>query len=63
MNSSLTCRREGDHLIPDRIPPASPSIGILGERRRNDLKNGQDNSPEDHILTLTEYSSIIKISE
>ena len=35
--NELTYHREGDYLIPDVIPPASPNIGIWGERRRQFL--------------------------
>ena len=37
MNNNLTYHREGDYLIPDVVPPASPKIGIWGERRRQFL--------------------------
>lgn len=34
MKTELTYYREGDYLIPDLIPPASPHIGIRGIRRK-----------------------------
>ena len=36
--TELTYRYEGEHLIPDLIPPSSPKIGIWGMRRRDFLR-------------------------
>ena len=41
MSEKLTYHWEGDYLIPDLIPPESPSIGIWGERRRQFLRTHQ----------------------
>lgn len=35
---NLSYHQEGDYLLPDLLPPASPSIGIWGLRRRNYLQ-------------------------
>ena len=35
---NLSYHQEGDYLLPDLLPPASPSIGIWGLRRRNYLR-------------------------
>ena len=37
--NELTYHREGDYLLPDLIPPATPRIGIWGMRRREFLRN------------------------
>ena len=37
--NELTYHVEGDCLIPDLIPPATPRIGIWGMRRREFLRN------------------------
>ncbi|MBQ3262708.1 MAG: TnpV protein [Oscillospiraceae bacterium] len=41
MSEKLTYHWEGDYLIPDLLPPESPSIGIWGERRRRFLRSHQ----------------------
>ena len=41
MSEKLTYHWEGDYLIPDLLPPESPSIGIWGERRRRFLSSHQ----------------------
>ena len=41
MSEKLTYHWEGDYLIPDLLPPESPSIGIWGERRRRFLRTHQ----------------------
>ena len=38
----LTYHREGDYLLPDLLPPASPRIGIWGMRRRDYLRKHHD---------------------
>ena len=38
MSGKLTYHWEGDYLIPDLIPPESPTIGVWGERRRQHLR-------------------------
>ena len=35
---SLTYHQEGDYLMPDLIPPASPTIGKFGMLRREFLR-------------------------
>lgn len=35
---NLSYHQEGDYLLPDLLPPGSPSIGIWGLRRRNYLQ-------------------------
>ena len=35
---NLSYHQEGDYLLPDLLPPTSPSIGIWGLRRRNYLQ-------------------------
>ena len=42
MKTELAYHREGDYLIPDLIPPASPRIGVWGIRRRNYLRKHHD---------------------
>ena len=39
---NLSYHQEGDYLLPDLLPPASPSIGIWGLRRRNYLRKHHD---------------------
>ena len=34
----VTYHAEGDYLLPDLVPPAPPSIGVWGERRRQYLR-------------------------
>ena len=38
----FTYHREGDYLLPDLLPPASPCIGIWGIRRRYFLQKYHD---------------------
>ena len=38
MNVSLTYHQEGDYLMPDLIPPESPTIGKFGMLRREFLR-------------------------
>ena len=38
MNMSLTYQQEGDYLMPDLIPPESPTIGKFGMLRREFLR-------------------------
>lgn len=40
--NTITYHREGDYLLPDLVPPASPMIGIWGMRRREHLKKHHD---------------------
>ena len=40
--NTITYHREGDYLLPDLIPPASPRIGIWGMRRREFLRKHHD---------------------
>ena len=42
MKTELTYHREGDYLIPNLIPPASPRIGVWGIRRRDYLRKHHD---------------------
>ena len=39
---NLSYHQEGDYLLPDLLPPASPSIGIWGIRRREFLRKHHD---------------------
>ena len=39
---NLSYHQEGDYLLPDLLPPESPSIGIWGLRRRNYLRKHHD---------------------
>ena len=39
---NLSYHQEGDYLLPDLLPPASPSIGIWGLRRRSYLQKHHD---------------------
>ena len=46
--NKLTYHREGDYLLPDLVPPASPRIGFRGMRRRDYLKKrhaGDERNP------------------
>lgn len=38
MDVNISYRREGDYLIPNMVPPESPSIGAWGRRRLRYLK-------------------------
>ena len=40
--NELTYHREGDYLLPDLIPPETPSIGIWGMRRKRYLQQYHD---------------------
>ena len=40
--SIISYHREGDYLLPDLLPPDSPSIGIWGIRRRSYLQRHHD---------------------
>lgn len=37
----LTYHAEGDYLLPDLVPPASPRIGVWGKRRRQYLRKAK----------------------
>lgn len=37
----VTYHAEGDYLIPNLMPPESPSIGVWGERRRQYLRKAK----------------------
>ena len=38
MKASITYHREGDYMIPDLLPPETPSIGIWGQRWKRYLQ-------------------------
>ena len=40
--NTITYHREGDYLLPDLIPPASPRIGVWGIRCREHLRKHHD---------------------
>ena len=40
--NTITYHREGDYLLPDLVPPATPRIGIWGIRRIDFLRKRHD---------------------
>lgn len=47
----ISYHQEGDHLLPDLVPPESPHIGIWGMRRRDHLRKHHDGIYTGMLLT------------
>ena len=48
---TLTYHREADYLLPDLLPPESPSIGIWGQRRKRYLQQYRNGIYTGMLLT------------